>query len=208
MSILTMLFRRLGIPLSHPKTIGPLASLVYLAVVLDTSLFSTRIPIDNIQRISSLIQEFSTKKRCTKRELLQLLGHFDFAARVIIPGRSFMSYLFQVSCTDQQLHFRVRIGKEARVDLATWEYFITNWNCHCFFLNHDPVSNVDLCLHTDAAGGVGYWGLFRSLWFASPWSNFLRLFPNTRSSTLLELIPIVSAAVLRGAEWLRRRIVF
>ena len=208
MSILTMPFRRLGIPLSHPKTIGPLTSLVYLGVVLDTSLFSTRTPIDKIQRMSSLIHEFSTKKRCTKHELLQLLGHFNFATRVIIPGRSFISYLFQLSRTVKQLHFRVRIGKEARIDLAMWEHFLANWNCHYFFLDHDPVSNVDLCLYTDAAGGVGYGGIFRSQWFASSWSNFLRLFPSTRSFTLLELIPIVSAAVLWGAKWSRRRIVF
>ena len=152
----------------------------------DTSLFSTRISIEKIQRMSSLIHKFSTKKRCTKRELLQLLGHFNFATRVINPGRSFMLYLFQLSCTVQQLYFHVRIGKEARIDLAMWEYFLTNWNYHYFFLNHDPVSNVDLCLCTDAAGGVGYGGIFPSQWFASSWSNFLQLFPDTRSSTLLE----------------------
>ena len=34
------------------------------------------------------------------------------------------------------------------------------------------------------------------------------MFPHTRSSTLLELILIVSAAVLWGAQWARRRIPF
>ena len=208
MSIQTMLFEQLGIPLSLSKTIGPLTSLVYLGVVLDTSLFATQIPLDKIQRMSSLIREFSNKKRCTKRELLQLIGHFNFATRVIVPSRSFMSYLFQLSCTVKELYFHVRIGKEARIDLAMWGHFLTNWNCHYFFLDHDPVSNADLCLFTDAAGGVGYGGLFRSHWFASSWSDFLRIFPHTRSSSLLELIPIVSAAFLWGAQWSRRRILF
>ena len=208
MSLLTMLFKQLGIPLSQSKTIGPLTSLVYLGIILDTSFFSTRIPVEKVQRMSCLIHEFSSKKRCTKRELLQLIGHFNFATRVIVPGRSFMSYLFQLSCTVNELHFHVRIGKEARIDLAMWEHFLVNWNCHYFFLDHDPVSNVDLCLFTDAAGGVGYGAIFRSHWFASSWSDFLQMFPHTRSSTLLELIPIVSAAVLWGAQWARRRILF
>jgi hypothetical protein len=34
---------------------------------------------------------------CTKRELLQLLGHMNFATRVVIPGRSFTSYLIELS---------------------------------------------------------------------------------------------------------------
>ena len=118
MLILTILFKQLGIPLSHSKTLGPLTSLVYLRVVLDTSLFATRIPTDKIQRMTNLIHEFSPKKRCTKRELLQLIGHFNFATHVIAPGRSFMSYLFQLSCTVKELHFHVRIGKGARIDRA------------------------------------------------------------------------------------------
>lgn len=70
MSILSMVFKRLGIPLSSSKTIGPVTSLVYLGVELDTALFETRIPSDKIDRMLVTIRQLSTKKRCTKRELL------------------------------------------------------------------------------------------------------------------------------------------
>jgi hypothetical protein len=89
---------------------------------LDSSFFSTRIPMEKVQRISSLIREFSTKKRCTKRELLQLIGHFNFATCVIVLGCSFMSYLFQLSYTVNELHSHVRI------DLAMWEHSLVNGN--------------------------------------------------------------------------------
>lgn len=209
MSILTMVFNKLGVPLSLSKTIGPVTSLVYLGVALDAKLFETRIPADKIDCMLVSIKQLSSKKRCTKRELLQLLGHFNFATRVIIPGRSFMSFLFQLSCTVDALHLHVRLGREARLDLSMWEYFLTHWNGHFFFLDLSPISNVDLCLYTDAAGGVGYGGFFRSQWFSSTWTtDLLHISRHRRGSSLLELIPIVSAAVIWGHLWSRRRIVF
>ena len=69
------------------------------------------------------ITEFVKKKRCTERELLQLLGHFNFATRVIIPGRGFMSYLFQLSSTVTHLNHHARLNRETRIDLAIWVRF-------------------------------------------------------------------------------------
>ena len=209
MSLLTMVFHQLGIPLSPSKTIGPVTSLVYLGVVLDTSSFECRIPFDKIIRMHDAIALFVKKKRCTKRELLQLLGHFNFVTRIIIPGRSFMSYLFQLSSTVPQLHHHVRLGREARIDLAMWTEFLHRWNGQCLFIEHSPVSNIDLRLYTDAAGSTGYGAIFRSQWFASSWTpEFMHLIKDSKGSTLIELISIVPAAVLWGSQWSRRRIIF
>jgi hypothetical protein len=43
------------------------------------------------------------KKYCIKRELLQLLGHINFATRVIIPGRTFVSYLLTLATSAKEL---------------------------------------------------------------------------------------------------------
>lgn len=209
MAIITMVFRQLGVPLSSSKTIGPVTSLVYLGIVLGTSSFECRISSDKITRMHTAITAFVNKKRCTKRELLQLLGHFSFATRVIIPGRSFMSYLLRLSSTVVQLNHHVRLSREARIDLAMWSDFLHHWNGQCLFLEHLPVSNRDLCLYTDAAGSTGYGGIFCSQWFANSWtSEFLPLIHKAQGSTLLELVPIVSAAVLWGPQWSRQRIIF
>ena len=50
------------------------------------------------------------------------------------------------------------------------------WNCFYFFLDHDPIPDVDLYLFTDAVVGVFYGGVFCSRWFANSWSDFLQLF--------------------------------
>ena len=123
MVVITMVFRQLGVPFSRSKTIGPLTSLLYLCIVLDISSSECRIPSDKITRMHGAITEFLNKKRCINRELLQLLGHFNFATRVIIPGRGFMSYLFQLSSTVTHLNHYVRLNRETRIDLAIWARF-------------------------------------------------------------------------------------
>ncbi|CAM4922985.1 unnamed protein product [Rotaria socialis] len=209
MAIITMVFKKLNIPLSPSKTIGPVTSLEYLGIILDTDAFEARIPVDKINRMCNLIHQLSRKKRCTKRELLQLIGHFNFATRIIIPGRSFLSYLFHVSCSVDELHYHVRLGKEARIDLSMWEEFLTRWNGRSLFLESSLITNVDLCLFTDAAGSYGYDGIFGSKWFSGNWDDdFIRLAHHKRNITLLELMPIVISAVLWGANWSRRRIIF
>ena len=140
---------------------------------------------------------------------MQLIGHFNFAARVIIPGRSFLSYLFCLAYSVRELHWHIRLTKAARIDLSMWREFLQNWNGQSLFLEYLPVTNFDLRLYTDAAGGHGYGGIFGSKWFSSSWTpEFHRFLSGTRSSSLIELIPIVTAALLWGAEWTRRRIIF
>ena len=89
MAILTLVFRKLGIPLSTHKTV-----LEYLGIILDSCRMEARLPSDKIQRISEILNTFMNKKSCTKQELLSLLGHLNFACRVIYPGLSWSSICF------------------------------------------------------------------------------------------------------------------
>ena len=64
-----------------------------------------RLPLVKVQRIQGILQEFNVKKSCNKRELLSLLGHLNFASRVVRPGRTFT-----------ELYHHVRITAELRLD--------------------------------------------------------------------------------------------
>ncbi|VDI65046.1 Hypothetical predicted protein [Mytilus galloprovincialis] len=89
MALLSLIFNKLSIPLSKKKTVGPSCVLEYLGIVLDTVNMQARLPQDKVKRITDFITLILSKKSCTRKELEQLLGHLNFATRVILPGRSF-----------------------------------------------------------------------------------------------------------------------
>uniref|UniRef100_A0A8W8JDA4 Uncharacterized protein n=1 Tax=Magallana gigas TaxID=29159 RepID=A0A8W8JDA4_MAGGI len=133
MAILTMLFNKLNVPLAKNKTIGPDTVMEYLGNILDSHQMQARLPMDKILRIREILESFSDKKSCTKRELLQLLGHLNFASRVIIPGRSFVSYLLSLASSVRELHHHVHLNAECREDILMWKLFLEQWNGVSFF---------------------------------------------------------------------------
>ena len=104
MALSSLIFNKHNIPLSAKKTIGSTFVLEYLGIILDTVKMQARLPIDKVKRITSFIKFIINKKSCTRKELEQLLGHLALpvglyclsgyiACRVILPGRSFVTYL-------------------------------------------------------------------------------------------------------------------
>lgn len=209
MALLTLIFNRLNIPLSHKKTVGPTTELEYLGVILNTSKMECSLPLDKIERIIAFIGNFLNRRSIRKRELLQLLGHFNFAARVIIPGRSFVTYLINLSTRVSNLNHYVALSNNCREDLTMWHLFLQQWNRVSFFYDSHPTNSHDLELYTDAASLFGFGGYFRGRWFSSPWPKELQFkLDDNISMAFRELYPIVVAAVLWGTEWSQKRIVF
>lgn len=82
-----------------------------------------RLPEEKILRICTILDSFVYRKSCTKRELISLLGHMNFASRVILPGRSFVSHLLSLSSTVRELYYHVKLTQECRADLSMWSLF-------------------------------------------------------------------------------------
>ena len=91
------LFTNLGIPLSWNKIEGPSTSLTFLGIQLDTLRWQLCLPKDKLSNLLSLLMEWLTKKKCAKRQLLSLIGHLSFAAKVIPAGRIFLRWLIDLS---------------------------------------------------------------------------------------------------------------
>ena len=62
------------------------------------------LPVEKLSRITAMIDAFLYRRKITKRELLSLLDHMNFASRVIRPGRSFVSYLLSLASSVTELH--------------------------------------------------------------------------------------------------------
>ncbi|XP_070539681.1 uncharacterized protein [Ptychodera flava] len=177
MALITLIFKRLSVPIAPHKTVGPVTILEYLGIELDTVKMEARLPHDKLSRIAALIQSFLSRTTCTKRELLSLLGHLNFACRVIIPGRTFISRLIEISKGARKLHYRIHLTAESRLDLRMWHRFLSSWNGVSMFLDSHATRASAIQLFTDASG-IGFGGYFQRQWFNARWPPHLKLDAN------------------------------
>ncbi|XP_058842486.1 uncharacterized protein LOC131697467 [Acipenser ruthenus] len=205
---LKTLFSLVGVPLSQEKTIGPVNSLEFLGITLNTVKFEASLPPAKLQRLLSLINSFQISSFIKKRDLLSLLGHFNFAIRIIPQGRTFISRLLALSSTVRNMNSHVKISADARKDIKMWINLLTNWNGLSLFYDDFISAPHDLALFTDASS-IGFGGFLAPEWFSSTWPSEIQFLPPQEKSTaLLEIYPIVVGAVLWGHQWSRKSILF
>ena len=89
LQVIKFVFQKLGIPLAEEKVFDPKTCLDFLGISLDTLLMKAWLPQDKVRKLRVLIISFMTCKKCTKRELLSLIGSLSFACKVIVPGHIF-----------------------------------------------------------------------------------------------------------------------
>ncbi|KAG1925403.1 proline-rich protein 36-like [Pimephales promelas] len=80
-------FSELGIPIAQEKTMGPATSIEFLGINLDSVRFQASLPKEKIDRIILISSTLADSPECSKRELLSMLGHLNFAMRIIPQGR-------------------------------------------------------------------------------------------------------------------------
>ncbi|XP_070572205.1 uncharacterized protein [Ptychodera flava] len=208
MALLTLIFRHLAIPIASHKTVGPTNCLEYLGIELDTIKMQAHLPQEKLDRILGLVASFLNCKSCTLRQILSLLGHLTFACHVVVPGRTFISRLIELSKATQKLDFHITISSESRLDLTMWHHFLASWIGISMFLDTSTTAASDMELYTDASG-IGHGGYFIGHWFQERWDSNLRLDSDPALSIAFqELYPIVIAALLWGHLWARKRILF
>ncbi len=206
-ALISFLFNRLKVPLSLKKTIGPVREIEYLGIILDSSKMEARLPAEKLLRIIEMIKTLLDRRKCRKRELLSVLGHMSFASRVVIPGRTFVHYLFNLTTHVRSLESHITINRQAQLELSMWYHYLQDWNGTFFFLDPKITTSNDISFYTDASTTIGCGAVFGNEWFIHKWSvQMLHLPKNDKSTALYEIIPIVIAAVIWGSQWERKRI--
>ena len=189
------IFSELGVPLTSDKTEGPASILTFLGIEIDTRLGIVRLPPDKLNELPHLLHTWFGRKKCTKRELLSLIGSLSFASKVMKPDRIFLRRLIDLFTRASRLHRHLSLDLEARADIQWWIDFLPSWN-GINFIQSDPVTSVSLKLFTDASNvdfGIGYGlELFSLAW--SPSLSVLHI--NTQ-----ELFAIVAAIYTWGKGW-------
>ena len=200
-------FDELGVPLSAEKTVGPVKSIEFLGIVLDSEKMEASLPLEKLTRIRELIAGAGSP--ITKQQLLSLLGHFNYAMRIIPQGRSFIARLLELASSVANLHDSISLDSGCHSDLAFWSKLLNDWNGISFFYNELETPAHEMHLYTDAAPSIGFGGVFQGEWFADSWPSEMRQStPCPISIAHHELYPIAVACNLWGSQWTRRRITF
>ena len=82
------LFKEWGIPLHPNKLEGPCTCLTVLGIELDSLSLQARLPRDKFDRIAALLESWSIKRHCTRKELESLIGNLQHACKVVPQGLS------------------------------------------------------------------------------------------------------------------------
>ena len=202
MDVMQSLFSELGVPLAVDKTVGPSTKVTYLGIEIDSVAQSVKLPDDKYSKLMSLLQDWTVKKKCTKRELLSLIGSLSFACKVVKPGRMFLRRLIDLSTSVQKLHHHINVNSDSRADIQWWIDFLPSWN-GIAYIQSTPVTSVSLTLYTDASG-EGFGALYKNQWFSRPWTPLL----SSQHINTQELFAIVAAVFTWGPNWRDKQILF
>ena len=194
----------LGIPMAPEKTFGPSTILTFAGIELDTIRCESRLPEDKLLKCKQLIAVFIKKRKATLRELQSLTGVLNFACSVVVPGRCFLRRLIDLTIGLRRPNHFVRVTKEVKADLFTWQQFFQEYNGKSFFLNENWENSMSLQLHTDAAGAHGFGAIFGNHWCFGEWPREWL----GKNIAILEFYPIVLSLMLWGNQIKNRCITF
>ena len=197
---------KFGLPLHPDKLEGPSTCLSILGIELDSVRLQAWLPIDKRERIITLLESWSGKQFCTRRELESLIGHLHYACKIAPQGRTFLCCMINLLCTFKRDDRPIRLNQEFHLDLTWWRDLFHRWDGLSFFLMPDWAPLPDFQVSSDAAGTLGYDAIFQHQWFSGLWSaSQLPL-----SIAYKEVFPIVVAAYmyLWGPQWSSRWVEF
>ena len=197
--ILTV-FRELGIPVAFDKLVGPAQVITYLGIQIDTYNNTITLPADKFKKLTQSLQSWSKRKKCSKRELLSLIGQLAFAAKVVKQSRFFLRRLINLSTKVRALNHRISLNEEARSDINWWIKLLPFWQ-GTTKIQDAPISADMLALFTDASGSLGFGAVFGSSWISCPWPENFKLIDDINYKELFALV----AAVFSWSDHLLNR---
>ncbi|XDV29423.1 hypothetical protein PO909_032553 [Leuciscus waleckii] len=170
-------------------TVSPL---IRANIVQDTVLMQASLPSEKLVRIRSFLELFSSLQTVSKRDMLSLLGHLNFAMSIIPQGRAFISRLLTLAHSVEKLSDQILLDEGCQSDLNFWKHLLSEWNGISFFYHDIFESSIELQLFTDAAPSIGFGGFFQGECLFSETSIRLLLkgFAKSSSKQIDKRLPI------------------
>ena len=168
-----------------------------LGIMIDTDEMTAGISQERKAHLILSIQSLRRKDKCTKYQLLSLVGKLSFACKVIPAGRILLRRLLDLSCKLKRMHHRRRSTTEACLDLDWWLAFLPTWSGTSYILESNWSTSPSMALYTDASGTLGWGAYWAGHWIQAHW------LPDQigRDIAWKELFAITSAVDTWGHHW-------
>ena len=137
------------------KTVGPTFVLSFQGIESDTIKMEARLPDNKLAKCDSLIWEFLPTKKVTLTELQSLIGLLNFTCSVIVPRRTFLRCVINLTIGVRCPRHFICLNRETIADLRLLLTFLESYNGKSFFLDYIWLSSAKLHLYNDAAGSLG-----------------------------------------------------
>ena len=199
-------FDDLGVPLAFDRLIGPVTCIVYLGIKIDSIEQIVKLPADKLSELMSMLDFWCNRRKCTKRELLSLIGKLCFAAEVVRPGGIFLRRLIDLSTPGTELHHHVTLDASARADIFWWLNFLPSWNGKLMIPEGKWTTSIDIRLFTDASRTLGFGAVYGTHWFSGTWPAWVQ--DDDYSIQWKELFAIYAKCHVWGKQWAGKRILF
>ena len=151
---LLALANSLNIPVRHGKTVLSCIMVSLHGIEIDTELMQMRLPLDKLLDARANINSSYQRKKVTFRDLQSLIGTLNFACKVIVPGRTFLRRLINLTVGVANPNHLIRLTVEARLDLAAWNFFLDQFNGKSLCLVDDWFSLDCIRLYSRPCGFV------------------------------------------------------
>ena len=117
-STLLKVFTSLRVPIVAAKTLGPSQVLEFMGIVLDSTRMEARLPEDKLARISKLLDSFSARRVARLVDLQSLIGTLQFACKVVVPGRTFLQRMINLTRGVPSRFHHIRLNKQFQRDIT------------------------------------------------------------------------------------------
>ena len=148
---LTSLLQELGFTISVHKNVLPSQQVSCLGILVDTKNFTVSVPEDKLSDIMKLLDLWTDKTSCTKREFQSLLGSLLYISKCVRYARFFLNRLLENLRTHANSKI-ITLDENSYKDIAWFKKFVQVFNGTSFFLK----KKVDKEVHLDAClKGIG-----------------------------------------------------
>ena len=121
----------------------------YLGILVDSVSLTLTLPLEKMQVMLELLNEFSSKKVASKKELQRLAGNLAHCATIVRAGRTFSRRIINLVKGFPTKYDRIRLSNEFFADIRWWTSFMAIFNGTGKIISHQ---SVDLSFYTDASG--------------------------------------------------------